>query len=56
MDINQLYTKIQYIGQGTYGIVYKAQNKVKKEIVAIKEIKFQSRDEGISCIIKRIKK
>lgn len=42
-----MYTKLNRIGQGTYGVVYKAQNTQNKEIVAIKRIKFESQEEGI---------
>lgn len=42
-----MYTKLSRIGQGAYGIVYKAQNTQNKEIVAVKRIKFETREEGI---------
>lgn len=42
-----MYTKLTRIGQGTYGVVYKAQNTSNKEIVAVKRIKFETREEGI---------
>jgi len=41
------YEKTQKIGQGTYGIVYKAKNINTNEIVALKKIKFDDDDEGI---------
>lgn len=47
MNCSDLYTKLQILGQGSYGIVYKAQNQQTKEIVAMKEIKLQSKDEGM---------
>lgn len=42
-----MYTKLNRIGQGTYGVVYKAQHTQSKEIVAVKRIKFESQEEGI---------
>ena len=41
------YEKLSKIGQGTYGVVYKAQNTQNKEIVALKKIKFESHEEGL---------
>lgn len=43
------YQKIEKLGEGTYGIVYKAQNKRTKEIVALKRIRLDNDDEGIPC-------
>jgi cyclin-dependent kinase len=41
------YQKIEKLGEGTYGIVYKAQNKQTGEIVALKRIRLDKDDEGI---------
>lgn len=41
------YQKIEKVGEGTYGIVYKALDKSTNGIVAIKSIRFQHEDEGI---------
>ena len=41
------YDILEKIGEGTYGIVYKARNFETKEQVAIKKIRFQHEDEGI---------
>ena len=38
-DIWKKYDKIEYIGSGSYGDVYKGKNKLSSEYVAIKEIK-----------------
>ena len=35
------------IGEGTYGIVYKAIDKVTNEVVALKKIRLDHEDEGI---------
>lgn len=41
------YTRIEKIGEGTYGVVYKAQDEETKEIVALKKIRLEVEDEGI---------
>jgi len=41
------YTKLEKIGEGTYGVVYKARNNETGEIVALKKIKLESEEEGI---------
>lgn len=38
--------KLELIGEGTYGMVYKAQLRSSKEIVALKKIKLENEDEG----------
>lgn len=43
------YLKIEKLGEGTYGIVYKAQNKDSGEIVALKRIRLDNEEEGIPC-------
>jgi len=49
------YTKIEKIGEGTYGVVYKARNNLSGEVVALKKIKLESEEEGIpSTAIKEI--
>ncbi|TPX40512.1 hypothetical protein SeMB42_g05966 [Synchytrium endobioticum] len=43
------YQKIEKLGEGTYGIVYKAQNKDLGEIVALKRIRLDNEEEGVPC-------
>ncbi len=41
------YQRISKIGEGTYGVVYKARDKLTNEIVAVKKIRLDHEDEGI---------
>ncbi len=41
------YQKKEKLGEGTYGVVYKAQNLVTGELVAIKKIKLDKEDDGV---------
>ena len=43
------YSKIAKVGEGTYGLVYKAKNRETGEIVALKRIRLDSVDEGVPC-------
>lgn len=40
------FQKIEKIGEGTYGVVYKGKNKKTGQIVAMKKIRLESEDEG----------
>jgi cyclin-dependent kinase len=42
-----MISKLGLIGQGTYGVVYKAQNTQNKEIIAVKRIKISTNEEGL---------
>eukprot|EP01066_Platyproteum_vivax_P005063 Platyproteum_vivax@DN16462_c0_g1_i1.p1 len=44
--MDEKYTKLEKIGEGTYGIVYKAQD-VGGDIYALKKIRLEAEDEGI---------
>ena len=41
------YQKMEKIGEGTYGVVYKAKDRVTGEIIALKKIRLDHEDEGI---------
>ena len=41
------YEKIEKIGEGTYGVVYKARNKLTGKLVALKKIRLDSEEEGV---------
>jgi len=41
------YQKMEKVGEGTYGIVYKAKDKVTGDILALKKIRLEAEDEGI---------
>ena len=41
------YEKIEKIGEGTYGVVYKARSKKTGHFVAMKKIRLESEDEGV---------
>lgn len=41
------YTTIQKIGEGTYGIVYKARDNQSQQLVAMKKIRLESEEEGV---------
>ncbi|KAJ8678337.1 hypothetical protein QAD02_014124 [Eretmocerus hayati] len=41
------FIRIEKIGEGTYGVVYKGKHKKTGEIVAMKKIRLESEDEGV---------
>ena len=41
------YEKIERVGEGTYGVVYKAKDVQTNDIVALKKIRLDSEDEGV---------
>ena len=45
--MNTLYEPIETIGQGAYGKVIKARDKSNNSLVAIKQLRTQSTEEGI---------
>lgn len=45
--MNDSYQRIEKIGEGTYGVVYKAINRKTNVTVALKKIRLENEDEGI---------
>lgn len=41
------FVKLEKIGEGTYGVVFKGRNKKTNEIVAMKKIRLESEEEGV---------
>uniref|UniRef100_A0A673UMM5 Protein kinase domain-containing protein n=1 Tax=Suricata suricatta TaxID=37032 RepID=A0A673UMM5_SURSU len=41
------YTKIEKIGEGTYGVVYKDKHKTTGQVVAMRTIRLESEEEGV---------
>jgi len=41
------YERLGRVGEGTYGIVYKARDRQTGDIVALKRIRLETEDEGI---------
>ena len=45
------YEKIAKIGEGTYGVVYKARDKNTEELVALKKIRLEQEEEGMYGVV-----
>jgi hypothetical protein len=43
----EAYQKLEKIGEGTYGVVYKAKNRESGSIIALKKIRLEQEDEGV---------
>ncbi|XP_075478208.1 cell division control protein 2 homolog A-like [Primulina tabacum] len=41
------YEKVGKIGEGTYGVVYKARDRITNETIAMKKIRLEQEDEGV---------
>lgn len=46
-SIMDLFQKVEKIGEGTYGVVYKARHKLTGETVALKKIRLDTETEGV---------
>ena len=62
MSAQGRYEKLDRLGEGTYGVVYKARDKVTGEVVALKRMNITEHEDGIPatairevCILKNIK-
>ncbi|EDO49420.1 predicted protein [Nematostella vectensis] len=58
----QKYDKLEKIGEGTYGTVFKGKNKETREILALKRVRLDDDDEGVPssalreiCLLKELK-
>jgi cyclin-dependent kinase len=47
MDIVEKYEKLEKVGEGTYGKVYKAQDRVTGQLVALKKTRLEMDEEGV---------
>lgn len=47
VDKMQKYEKLEKIGEGTYGTVFKGKNRDTLEIVALKRVRLDEDDEGV---------
>jgi len=47
VSININYDKLEQIGEGTYGVVYKALDKQTGKFVALKKVRMESSAEGV---------
>ena len=41
------YEKLEKVGEGTYGVVYKARDRTTNQIVALKKIRLEQEEEGV---------
>nr|CAA66233.1 cyclin-dependent kinase [Antirrhinum majus] len=46
-SLMEQYEKVEKIGEGTYGVVYKARDRVTNETIALKKIRLEQEDEGV---------
>ncbi|URE03323.1 BRCA2, helical [Musa troglodytarum] len=44
------YEKVEKIGEGTYGVVYKARDRLTIETIALKKIRLENEDEGVPIV------
>ena len=41
------YEKVEKIGEGTYGVVYRARDRITGEVIALKKIRLEQEEEGV---------
>lgn len=47
MDRRDRYERMERVGEGTYGVVFKARDTLSQKTVALKKIKLENEDEGV---------
>ena len=47
MDKRDRYERMERVGEGTYGVVFKARDTLNHKTVALKKIKLENEDEGV---------
>ena len=47
MDKRDRYERMERVGEGTYGVVFKARDTHSQKTVALKKIKLENEDEGV---------
>lgn len=50
-----MYERLQKIGQGTFGEVFKARHRVTKQHFALKRIRMEQEKEGVRCVFNLLK-
>jgi len=46
-ELKDKYEKMERLGEGTYGVVFRAKDTSTNSIVALKKIKLENEDEGV---------
>ena len=46
-EVKDRYERFERLGEGTYGVVYKAKDTRHSDYVALKRIKLENEDEGV---------
>ena len=46
-EVKERYEKCERLGEGTYGVVFRARDTQMRDYVALKRIKLENEDEGV---------